>query len=121
MKDAGFFDDMAASIRWNDAGLIPVIVQDSENLQVLMLAWMNKEALELTLSGDRAVYFSRSRKALWRKGDSSGNVQTVISVRVDCDNDCLLLSVVQSGAACHTGERSCFYRLIKEKGEQGHE
>lgn len=114
-------EELAARIRWNEAGLVPVIAQDADNGDVLMMAWMNREALRLTLEGDRAVYWSRSRGELWRKGDTSGHWQTVADLRVDCDADCLLMKVRQTGAACHTGERSCFYRRIDKEGDFIHE
>ena len=93
-------------------GLIPVIVQDNESLDILMQAYVNKEALELTIDTGYAHYYSRSRQEIWKKGATSGNVQRVISVYVDCDGDCLLYKVNQKGYACHTGERSCFFQRI---------
>ena len=95
-------------IAWNDAGLAPVIVQQHDTREVLMLAWMNAEALRRTLTGGRAVYWSRSRQEYWRKGDTSGNTQRVVSVAVDCDADTILMQVDQQGPACHTGTRTCF-------------
>jgi phosphoribosyl-AMP cyclohydrolase len=92
-------------------GLIAAIAQDADTGEVLMLAWMNAEALEQTLATGRAVYWSRSRNQLWRKGDTSGHEQHVVEVRVDCDQDAVLLKVKQTGAACHTGRSSCFYRV----------
>jgi phosphoribosyl-AMP cyclohydrolase len=100
------------ALRFDERGLIPVIVQDTENGDVLMFAWSNREALERTLVEGRMVYWSRSRAELWRKGDTSGNVQHWDEIRVDCDEDVLLARVHQEGAACHTGERSCFYRRL---------
>lgn len=97
-------------------GLVAAIAQDAETGEVLMLAWMNAEALEQTLASGRAVYWSRSRNKLWRKGDESGHEQHVVEVRVDCDQDAVLLKVKQTGAACHTGRRSCFYRLADANG-----
>ena len=95
-------------------GLIPVIAQDAETGEVLMLAYMNEESYEQTLAIGEAVYFSRSRQKLWHKGESSGCIQKVKSLRIDCDNDTLVLLVEQiGGAACHTGRRSCFYRELK--------
>ena len=96
-------------------GLIAAIAQDADSGEVLMLAWMNAEALEQTLSTGRAVYWSRSRKTLWRKGDASGHAQHVLEVRVDCDQDVVLVKVKQDGAACHTGRRSCFYRIAEQR------
>lgn len=97
-------------IAWDDQGLVPVIVQDHETLKVLMFAWMNREALQKTMELQRAVYFSRSRRKLWFKGEESGHVQHVKSLRMDCDQDVLLMTVVQDGGiACHTGRNSCFF------------
>jgi len=98
-------------------GLIPVIAQDEETREVLMLAYMNEDAYRLTVEGGEAVYYSRSRGKLWHKGESSGCVQKVKSIRFDCDDDTLVLLVEQvGGAACHTGHRSCFYRELKNDG-----
>jgi phosphoribosyl-AMP cyclohydrolase len=97
--------------KFDEHGLIAAIAQDADTGEVLMLAWMNAEALEQTLASGRAVYWSRSRNKLWRKGDESGHAQHVVDVRVDCDQDAVLLKVKQDGAACHTGRRSCFYRV----------
>ncbi|MBR1758619.1 MAG: bifunctional phosphoribosyl-AMP cyclohydrolase/phosphoribosyl-ATP diphosphatase HisIE [Lachnospiraceae bacterium] len=102
------FDDC----KCNDAGLIPCIVQDVKNDEVLMMAWMNREAFEKTLATGRMTYFSRSRQSLWVKGETSGHFQYLKSLSIDCDNDTLLAKVEQVGAACHTGNRSCFYREI---------
>jgi phosphoribosyl-AMP cyclohydrolase len=99
-------------LTFDDRGLIPAVVQDVENGDVLMMAWMNRESLERTLSERRTVFWSRSRRELWRKGDTSGHVQHVEEVRADCDGDVLLVRVHQVGAACHTGERSCFFRRL---------
>ena len=97
-------------------GLIPVIAQDYKTGEVLMLAYMNKEAFEETLKTKRACYFSRSRNKLWRKGEESGNVQNVKEIRIDCDADTILLKIEQVGdAACHTGFRSCFYRKMQDE------
>jgi len=102
-------------IKWNDAGLVPAIAQDLETGKVLMMAWMNREALAETLSTQRAVYYSRSRQQLWRKGEQSGHFQAVSEVRLDCDGDTVLLTVKQHGdIACHTGRHSCFYRGYNE-------
>ena len=97
---------------FDDRGLIPVVVQDVENGDVLMLAWANRESLDRTLDEGRMVYWSRSRQELWRKGDTSGHTQQWEELRADCDGDVLLARVHQEGAACHTGERSCFHRSI---------
>jgi phosphoribosyl-AMP cyclohydrolase len=95
-------------------GLIPAIAQQHDTGEVLMMAWMNRDSIRETLQGTRVVYWSRSRKALWRKGDSSGQVQRLIELRVDCDQDCLLLLVDQIGVACHTGRRNCFFTAIRD-------
>ncbi len=92
--------------------MIPAIAQDEKNGEVLMMAWMNEESLRLTLSSGYATYFSRSRNSLWKKGDTSGHFQKVISLKADCDFDCILMKVEQTGAACHTGVRSCFFNKI---------
>ena len=102
-------------VRWDERGLIPVIAQEAASGDVLMFAWMNREALQETADSGRAVYFSRSRARLWRKGEESGHVQTVHDIRLDCDNDVILLKVTQLGQdsgpsiACHTGRHSCFF------------
>lgn len=99
------------AVRWNDQGLVPAVAQDAANGDVLMLAWMNAEALQRTAETGRAVYWSRSRQALWSKGESSGNVQLLRELRLDCDGDTVLLRVEQlGGVACHTGRRHCFYQ-----------
>ena len=99
-------------VRFDDRGLVPAVVQDVESGDVLMMAWMNRASLERTLEERRTVFWSRSRQELWRKGDTSGHVQHVEEVRVDCDGDVLLVRVHQVGAACHTGERTCFFRRL---------
>lgn len=93
-------------------GLVPVIVQDYDTKEILMQAYANKQALELTLKEGYAYYYSRSRKSLWKKGETSGNIQKIVSVMVDCDEDCLLYIVRQNGVACHTGAKSCFFREV---------
>ena len=98
--------------KFNADGLITAIAQDAETHEVLMLAWMNAEALEATIKTGRATYWSRSRQALWIKGETSGHTQEVVAVQIDCDQDAVLLKVNQSGGACHTGRRSCFYRTV---------
>lgn len=96
-------------------GLVPAVAQDYKTGEILMVAFMNKEAFELTLQTGIVHYWSRSRKQLWKKGESSGNVQEVKEIRIDCDNDCVLLKINQIGdAACHTGYRSCFYRVVED-------
>jgi phosphoribosyl-AMP cyclohydrolase len=97
-------------------GLIAAIAQDADSGEVLMLAWMNAEALQQTIDSGRAIYWSRSRQELWRKGDTSGHHQHVVEIRVDCDQDTVLLKVRQTGAACHTGRRACFYRIASPSG-----
>jgi phosphoribosyl-AMP cyclohydrolase len=105
-------DDVATRLKRNSDGLIPAIVQESGTGDVLMLAWMNDEALDRTLTTGRATYWSRSRGEYWVKGETSGHHQHVRSVRVDCDGDTLLLTVDQTGAACHTGEHTCFFSEV---------
>ena len=101
---------LADVVRFNADGLIPAIAQDADNGQILMMAWMNAEALAETLRGGQVCYWSRSRGALWRKGETSGNVQELVDLSIDCDGDTILMQVRQTGAACHTHRRSCFYR-----------
>ena len=103
-------------VDWEKSELLPVIVQDVSNNEVLMMAYMNKEALELSLSTKVAHYFSRSKQRIWKKGESSGHIQTIHSFNIDCDNDTLLIKVTQEGVACHTGRRSCFFTEL-ETGE----
>ena len=105
------------SLRWDGRGLIPAIAQDHVTGEVLMLAWMSRESLAETLATGRVTYWSRSRGELWRKGATSGHVQRLVGLRVDCDRDCLLLSVDQTGPACHTGARSCFFSVIAAGAE----
>lgn len=100
--------DIAARLKRSPDGLVVAVAQQHDTGEVLMVAWMNDEALEQTLTTGRAVYWSRSRQELWRKGDTSGNTQRVVSVSLDCDGDAVLVRVDQQGPACHTGERSCF-------------
>jgi phosphoribosyl-ATP pyrophosphohydrolase/phosphoribosyl-AMP cyclohydrolase len=102
------------SLRFDPKGLIPAIVQDVETNQVLMLAYMNVESLQRTLETNETHFWSRSRKELWHKGATSGNIQKVIDIKLDCDADTLLILVTPAGPACHTGEQSCFYRALKE-------
>ena len=102
-------------VKWNGDGLIPVITQEAGSQRVLMFAWMNRDALALTVQTGEAVYWSRSRRRLWRKGEESGHVQKVQEVRLDCDEDAILLIVEQlGGIACHTGRHNCFFRSLKE-------
>jgi phosphoribosyl-AMP cyclohydrolase len=106
--------DWLDEVPWNEQGLIPVVTQDFASGRVLTLAWMNREALAQTAARGEAVYWSRSRKKLWRKGEESGHVQRVVEVRLDCDSDAVLLRVNQSGGiACHTGRESCFFRKLE--------
>lgn len=106
-----------SSLKFDDRGLLPAIAQDAENGDVLMMAWMNAEAVERTLSTGKVTYWSRSRQAFWVKGESSGHVQELVEMRVDCDRDCLLVRVKQTGPACHTNRRSCFYTSIRADDE----
>ena len=103
--------DIAALLK-SDADLIPAIAQDAKNGEVLMLAYMNRKSLALTLKTGRATYWSRSRNELWEKGATSGNTQMVLAISLDCDGDAILIKVEQSGAACHTGEQSCFHNQV---------
>ena len=103
---------MELEIKYDANGLIPAIVQDVFTKEVLMMAWMSAESLQLTLEKGEAVFWSRSRQEIWHKGATSGNVQKVVEIRVDCDADTLLVLVEPAGPACHTGERTCFYRNI---------
>ena len=101
-------------IKWTKEGLVPAIAQDAVTGRVLMFAWMNRESLVLTVQTQEAVYFSRSRNKLWHKGEESGHIQKIKSIRVDCDNDVILLAVDQlGGIACHTGRQSCFFKELK--------
>ena len=110
-------DSWIDAIKWDAQGLVPVIAQEKDSQDILMFAWMNREALQKTAELGRAVYFSRSRGKLWFKGEESGHVQTVHSIRLDCDNDVVLLEVTQlghkPGIACHTGRHSCFYQKLE--------
>ena len=104
-----------SQIAWNTDGLIPAIAQDAISNKVLMMAWMNDEALQATVIEQRAVYWSRSRNKLWRKGEQSGNIQRLVGLHLDCDNDTILLKVVQKGGvACHTGRESCFFKILQD-------
>ena len=110
--------DWLEQLRWDEKGLIPVIAQEKDTGDVLMFAWMNREALQKTAELGRAVYFSRSRGKLWFKGEESGHVQTVHEIRVDCAQDVVLLKITQTGhqpgIACHTGRHSCFFSLLRD-------
>ena len=107
--------DFLDQITWNEDGLLPAVAQDATSGRILMVAWMNREALTLTAAEGRAVYWSRSRRKLWRKGEESGHIQRVGEIRLDCDGDVIVLQVEQlGGIACHTGRTSCFYRVLKD-------
>lgn len=106
-----------ASLKYDGNGLIPCIAQDHATGEVLMMAWMNAASLRQTLETGRVTYWSRSRAAFWIKGETSGHVQQLVELRVDCDRDCLLVLVEQTGPACHTNRRSCFYTAIRDGGE----
>ena len=111
MKD--WLDDVA----WNTDGLVPAVAQDATSREVLMVAWMNRESLRQTVESGEAVYWSRSRRALWKKGETSGHVQRVREIRLDCDGDTLVLQVESvGGVACHTGRRRCFFNLLEDAG-----
>ncbi len=105
------------SLRYDGNGLIPAIAQDAATGDVLMMAWMNEEAVTRTLETGRVTYWSRSRQAFWVKGETSGHVQELVDFRVDCDRDCLLVRVNQTGPACHTNRRSCFYTAVRSGDE----
>ena len=107
------FDSILSSLKFDDKGLIPAILQDYENNEILMVAYMNREAVEKTLTSGLATFFSRSRNKLWVKGETSGHTQEVKAVYFDCDNDALLVKIKQNVAACHTGYRSCFFNKIE--------
>jgi phosphoribosyl-AMP cyclohydrolase len=111
MTNSDFLD----AIKWTDDGLVPAIAQDAESGRILMMAWMNRESLQLTVDQGYAIYWSRSRQQLWRKGESSGNTQLIREIQLDCDADVIILQVEQQGGiACHTGRQSCFYRVLKD-------
>ena len=107
-------DSLIFDLKFNDDGLIPAIAQQHDSSEVLMMAWMNREAIAETLSSGRVCYFSRSRQKLWRKGESSGQEQALRELRWDCDADTLLMLVDQKGVACHTGRRSCFFNAVRD-------
>ncbi|WKZ41713.1 MAG: phosphoribosyl-AMP cyclohydrolase [Anaerolineales bacterium] len=106
-------DDLLSAIKYDANGLVPAIVQDVTTKDVLMMAWMNAESLQLTMETGETVFWSRSRQEIWHKGATSGNVQKVVEVRLDCDADTLLILVEPAGPACHTGERTCFYKSVE--------
>lgn len=105
------------SLKFNEDGLIPAIAQDATSQEVLMMAWMNAEAVARSIKTGRVTYWSRSRQAFWVKGETSGHTQSLVDFRIDCDRDCLLVLVNQEGAACHTGRRSCFYTAVRDDEE----
>lgn len=108
--------ELEALLKLNQDGLIPAIAQQHDSGEILMMAWMNKDSIEESLRTKQVCYWSRSRQALWRKGESSGNEQKLIDLRLDCDGDTILLLVDQKGVACHTGRRNCFFYSVKEDG-----
>jgi phosphoribosyl-AMP cyclohydrolase len=112
MTDMILADAFLAAVKYNDAGLVPVIAQNEKG-EVLMLAWMNRDTLQETLESGEVTYWSRSRMARWRKGETSGNTQKLIEAYIDCDGDTVLLKVVQQGSACHTGAPTCFFRKLE--------
>ena len=107
-------DKMLAAIQFDAQGLVPAIAQQHDTGEVLMMAWMDKNAVAETMRTGRVCYWSRSRQAAWRKGDTSGHIQTLVDLRVDCDGDTLLVEVEQTGVACHTGRHNCFFRAIRD-------
>jgi phosphoribosyl-AMP cyclohydrolase len=107
-------DEMLAAVKFDAAGLVTAVAQSADTGEILMVAWMNREALSRTIDSGDAWYYSRSRKNLWRKGESSGQTQTVVDVRIDCDGDTILLLVHQKGVACHTGRHNCFFRAPRD-------
>lgn len=107
----------AETLKYDNNGLIPAIAQDAETGEILMMAWMNREAVERTLESDKVTYWSRSRQSFWVKGETSGHLQELVDLRVDCDRDCILVLVNQTGPACHTNRRSCFYTAVRD-GEE---
>ncbi len=111
------FDSIITKLKFSDDGLVPAIAQQHDTGEVLMMAWMNAQAVRETLTTGRVCYFSRSRQSLWRKGESSGQVQTLKKFRIDCDQDTILLLVDQVGVACHTGRRNCFFEEVNSDGE----
>ncbi|MEP7293376.1 MAG: phosphoribosyl-AMP cyclohydrolase [Chloroflexota bacterium] len=114
------FDQLQSQLKWDAHGLIPAVVQDAETNQVLMVAYVNAESLARTLETGKTVFWSRSRGELWHKGETSGNVQRVREIRVDCDGDTLLMRVDPAGPACHTGETSCFFRTLEQLTHASH-
>jgi len=113
-ENEGIDKSFLETVKFDEKGLVPAIVQDHETGKVLMMAWMNRESLEMTLERKKGCYWSRSRQKLWLKGESSGNMQDVHDILIDCDGDTILLKVSQRGGACHVGYHSCFYRKAKD-------
>lgn len=109
-------DTVIEQLHFNEQGLIPAIAQDANSLEVLMMAWQNADAIRATLREQIGVYYSRSRQSLWRKGETSGHTQKLVAFRFDCDKDCVVMMVEQTGAACHTNRRSCFYTQVTANG-----
>lgn len=107
--------NVLSEVKFDSNGLVPAVVQDANTREVLMLAYMNRESLQLTLERGETYFWSRSRRELWHKGETSGNIQKVIDIFIDCDTDALLVQVQPSGPACHTGQRTCFYRQLAEE------
>ncbi len=110
-------DEFLSLVKFNDAGLVPVIAQDAKNGEVLMMAWMNRETLQKTVETGLMHYWSRSRRKVWLKGETSGHTQKVKEIRFDCDADTLLVKIEQKGGACHEGYRSCFFRVVRDGGK----
>jgi phosphoribosyl-AMP cyclohydrolase len=109
--------DWLDEVKWDEDGLVPAIAQDAETGRILMMAWMNRESLQMTAEKDEAVYWSRSRQQIWHKGESSGHTQKVKELRLDCDNDVIVMQIEQiGGIACHTGRESCFYKKLGAQG-----
>jgi len=116
-KDENTRQRLLDAVRFNADGLVCAIAQDHDSKEILMVAWMNRKALDETLKTGQVVYYSRSRQALWRKGESSGQTQQLVDIRIDCDKDAVLLGILQTGVACHTGRRSCFSWAPIETGD----
>lgn len=117
-EDSALIDQVLQTIKFNDDGLVPAIAQQHDTGEVLMFAWMNREAVAETLRTNRACYWSRSRGKLWRKGEESGHVQVLVEMRLDCDADAVLLEVDQTGVACHTGRHNCFFTAVRQDSLQ---
>jgi phosphoribosyl-AMP cyclohydrolase len=111
-------DTVLEQLHFNEQGLIPAIAQDANTLEILMMAWQNRDAVRATLREQIGVYYSRSRQALWRKGETSGHTQKLVAFRFDCDKDCVVMLVNQTGSACHTNRRSCFYTQVTPSGTE---